>query len=353
VLNAAALQLLLTALTGWLDNQEREGLRYLIEENRVLRRQLRGRRLRLSDDDRRRLAVRAYRLGRRRLREIATIVTPDTLLRWHRQLIARKWTYAKPASSRRGVLAEIRRLVVRMAEENPTWGYTRIQGALKNVGHLVGRSTIARLLKAQGLPPVLERPTSWQTFLRAHWGAIAGADFFTTEVWTWRGLVTLYTVFIIDLASRRVQIVGSTPFPNDLFMRQVCRTLMAVDEGLLVRHRVLICDRDTKWSTPMRARLSEAGIRVVQTRYKGPNANAHAERFVRSIKHECLDRMILIGECHLRRTISEYVDHYHCERNHQGLANELIEDVPAVDSVGRIRRCPRLGGLLNYYSRAA
>ena len=158
MINASVLQLLLAVLTGWLDRQDREVLRYLVEENRVLRRQLRGRRLQLTDDDRRRLAVRAYRLGRRRLREIATIVTPDTLLRWHRQLIARKWTYAKPASSRRGVLAEIRRLVVRMAEENPTWGYTRILGALKNVGHRVGRSTIARILKAQGIPPVPERP---------------------------------------------------------------------------------------------------------------------------------------------------------------------------------------------------
>ena len=124
------------------------------------------------------------------LREIATIATPDTLLRWHRQLIARKWTYAS-RPGRRSVLLEIRRLVVRMAEENPTWGYTRIQGALKNVGHRVGRSTIRRILKAAGLPPVPQRPTSWQTFLKAHWGVIAGADFFTTEVWTRQGLVTL------------------------------------------------------------------------------------------------------------------------------------------------------------------
>jgi helix-turn-helix protein len=176
--------MLLLVLTGWLERREREALAYLIEENRLLRRQLGGRRLRLTEEDRRRLAVRAFRVGRRALREIATIVTPDALLRWHRQLVARKWTYATPRSSRRGVLAEIGRVVVRMAEDNPTWGYTRIQGALKNVGHRVGRSTIARILKAHGLPPAPDRPTSWQTFLRAHWGAIAGADFFTTEVWT-------------------------------------------------------------------------------------------------------------------------------------------------------------------------
>src|ERR1700693_4835626 len=139
-------------LTGCLDRREREAVAYLIEENRLLRRQLGGRRLRLTDEDRRRLAARAYRIGRAALREVATIATPDTLLRWHRQLIARKWTYARKTGRSR-VLSEIRELVVRMATENPTWGYTRIQGALKNVGHCVGRSTIRRILKAAGLPP--------------------------------------------------------------------------------------------------------------------------------------------------------------------------------------------------------
>jgi len=201
---------------------------------------------------------------------------------------------------------------------------------------------------------VPERSTSWQTFLHAHWGAIAGADFFTTDVWTWRGLVTYYTVFVIDLASRRVQIVGSTPHPYDVFMQQVARTMTAADDGLLVEHRVLICDRDTKWSAPVRARLGEAGIRVVLTPYRAPNANAYAERFVRSIKEECLDRLIPIGERHLRRAITEYVEHYHRERNHQGIDNELIAGaVVGEGQRGRIRRRSRLGGLLNYYERAA
>jgi len=181
VIDPAALQLVLGVLTGWLERREREAIAYLIEENRLLRRQLGTRRLRLTDDDRRRLAARAYRVGRATLQEIATIATPDTLLRWHRRLIARKWTHASQPG-RRKVLIEIRRLVVRMAEENPTWGYKRIQGALKNVGHRVGRSTIRRIPTAAGLPPVPQRPTSWQTFLNAHWGGIAGADVFTTEV---------------------------------------------------------------------------------------------------------------------------------------------------------------------------
>jgi putative transposase len=167
VIDMSVLQMWVGVLIGWLERQEPDALAYLIEENRILRAQLGGRRLRLTEDDRRRLAVRAFRLGRRALRQVATIVTPDTLLRWHRQLVARKWTYVR-RSGRRGVLAEIRRLVGRMAQDNPTWGYTRIQGALSNVGHRVGRSTIARILKAHGLPPVPERPKSWQTFLGAH-----------------------------------------------------------------------------------------------------------------------------------------------------------------------------------------
>jgi transposase InsO family protein len=349
--DVAAVRLFVMAVAGWWADQRQEAVAYLVEENHILRTRLRGR-IRLTYDERRRLAVHGHRLGRRRLRQVATIVTPDTILRWHRQLIARKWTYVS-RPGRRGVLAEIQRLVVRMAGENPTWGYTRIQGALKNVGHRVGRSTIARMMKAAGVPPVPERPTSWQTFLRAHWGAIAGADFFTTEVWTWRGLVTYYTVFVIDLASRRVQVLGSTPRPDELFMRQVSRTLSTADDGRLRDHRVLICDRDRKWSGGVRQLLADAGIRTVCTPVRAPNANAHAERFVRSIKEECLDRIIPIGERHFRRALTEFVAHYHHERNHQGLGNVLIDGDPERKTGRRIRCCHRLGGLLNYYERAA
>jgi hypothetical protein len=149
-------------------SQRQEALEYLRAENRILKGQLRGRRLRLTDPERRRLAVLGQRLGRRRLTQVATIVTPDTILLWHRQLIVHKWTYPRRQPGRLGVLREIRRLVVRMASENPGRGYTRIQGALKNLGHRVARSTIAAVLKAEGVPPSGQRPTSWRTFLRAH-----------------------------------------------------------------------------------------------------------------------------------------------------------------------------------------
>ena len=217
--------MILAALLGWLEREQRDVIAFLREENRTLKAQLSGRQLQLNDEQRRRLAVPGQRLGRAVLREVATLVTPDTILRWHRELIARKWTYARRRSGRPGVLAEIRRLVLRMATENPSWGYTRIQGALKNVGHRVARSTIASILKAEGIPPSREPPSSWRTFLRAHWSALVAADFFTTEVWTARGLVTYYTLFVLELQSRRVHVAGSTPYPDEAFVLQAVRDL--------------------------------------------------------------------------------------------------------------------------------
>ena len=186
-----AVQFLVVSLAGWINQQQRDVIDYLQEENRVLREQLRPGRLRFTDAQRRRLAAKAKTLGRPALRDLEPLVTPDTLLRWHRQLIARKYD----GSGRRGpgrprVMEEIRWLVVRMATENRDWGYTRIRGALGNLGHQVARGTIANMLKAHGLEPAPERMkrTTWREFLAAHWDVLAAADFFTVEVWTPRGL---------------------------------------------------------------------------------------------------------------------------------------------------------------------
>jgi putative transposase len=154
----------------------------------------------------------------------------------------------------------------------------------------VARSTVAKILRDNGIPPTPHRPSSWRTFLRAHWGAIAGADFFTTEVWTPRGLITYYTLFVLDLRSRRVQVLGSTPTPDAGFMAQAARRLTDAVDGFLARHRILICGRDAKWTEGFRRIVEGAGVRIVLTPVQAPNANAHAERFVRSIRAECLDR---------------------------------------------------------------
>jgi transposase InsO family protein len=184
-------------------------------------------------------------------------------------------------------------------------------------------------------------------------GAIAGADFVTTEVWTWRGLVTYDTRFVIDLATRRVQMVGGTSHPDEASMCQAGRTMTATDEGALAGCRVLIWDRDPKWSAPLRHMLEESGVRVVQTPFQAPHGNAHAERVVRSITDECLNRLVPMGERHLRRALHAFVEHCHRERHHQGLGNERINGPSSPGSDGRICRRQRLGGWLNYDCRAA
>jgi hypothetical protein len=152
-----------------------------------------------------------------------------------------------------------------MASENPTWGYTRIQGALKNLGHRVGRSTIARILRAEGLPPGRQRPMAWRTFVQAHWPALVAADFFTTEVWTVRGLVTYYIAFVLQLQSRRVQVIGCTPYPDEAFVIQCLRHVTGETSGLLREGRILLCDRDPKWSLGVERWLGTAGVRIVRT----------------------------------------------------------------------------------------
>jgi len=170
-----------------------------------------------------------------------------------------------------------------MAKENSTWEYTRIQGALKDLGHRVGRTTVSRVLKSEGIKPAPDRPSSWSTFLKAHWGEVAAADFFTTEVWTPKGLVTYHTLFLIDLKSRRVHIAGSTTTPGESFMTQVARNLTDAVDGFLLPHRLLICDRDSKFTEEFRRVLKNCGVVTVLTPYRAPNCNAFAERFVRSI----------------------------------------------------------------------
>jgi transposase InsO family protein len=349
------LRVLLLALAGWADREHQRAIEYLIEENRVLKEQLGNRRLRLTDDQRRRLAARGKILERRLLERVATIVTPDTIMRWHRRLIAAKWTYSRPGTGRRGVIQEIKALIVRMATDNPNWGSSRIQGGLRDLGHRVGRSTIARTLKAEGIKPAPDRPSCWRTFLRAHWGQIAATDFFTTEVWTLRGLTTVHTLFFIDLRTRRVHIAGSTTHPNGSFMAQVARNLTDAVDGFLLPHRHLICDRDTKFTAHFRQVLRSAGVATVLTPYRAPNCNGYAERFVRSIKEDCLDRMIFFGAGSLRRALAEYVEHYHEERPHQGLGNFTPERtvMPRPTPLDEIQCEERLGGLLRHYRRAA
>ena len=241
---------------------------YLLEENKVLKARLCGRKLRLTDDERRRLAVKGKALGRKLLAEVAGIVTPETLLAWHQRLIARKWDYSerRKQPGRPRVMAEISKLVVGMAKSNPRWGYTRIRGALLNLGHTVARSTIANILREHGIEPAPERSerTPWRTFLAARWETVAATDFFTVEVATVRRLVTYYVLVVIELSSRKVHIAGITPGPDGPFMMQVGRNLTDPFDGFLRGKRFLVVDRDKKFTTEFRDLLEHAGTDVIR-----------------------------------------------------------------------------------------
>ena len=350
-------QLLLLMFAGWVNRHQMDVIEYLQEENRVLKERLGGRRLRFTDAERRRLARKAQVLGRKVLNELETLVTPDTLLRWYRELMASKWNYShRRGPGRPRVMKTIVDLVLRMALENPSWGYTRIQGALANLGHQVGRGTIANILRDNGIEPAPERDarTRWSTFLKAHWECLAATDFLSVEVCTIKGLVTHYILFFIDIASRSVHIAGITPHPDNSWMTQIARNITDVGGGFLRGKRYLILDRDTKYSDAFRSVLVREGIQVIRLPPRSPNLNAFAERFVRSIKEECLNRMIFFGQASLRHAIAQYMAHYHEERNHQGLENRLLQPLGVVgEPHARIKRRQRLGGMLNYYHREA
>ena len=299
------LQFLVVAVAGWINQQPRDGIDSLQEEHRV-RREPRGPgRLRFTDAQRRRRAAKAKRLGRRVRRDLHTLVTPDTLLRWPRQLIARPYDgRGRRGPGRPRGMDTIRRLIVRMATENREWGDTRIRGALGNLGHQVARGPIANVRKERGLEPAPERKkrTTWREFLAAHGDVLAAADFFTVEVWTPRGLTRFTVLVLIHLASRRVQIAGISAEPDGPWVTQLMRNATDAEDAFLRHRRFLIHDRDPLFRPAGR----------------------------------------------------EFVAHYHHERNHQGLDNRLSLPLStAPPPRGRVQCRQRLGGMLHYDYRSA
>ncbi len=231
-------QLFLLILASWVNREQQQRIEYLQTELAVLKGHIGKKRILLTDEQRRRLAVKGQAIGRKALNEVGSLFTPDTILRWHRQLVAQKWDYSdrkKKSPGRPRIRQVIVDLTVKFAKENPTWGYDRIQGELAKVGYKISDTTVANILKAHGIEPAPTRKLtgSWETFLKAHWDVMAAIDFTTVEVWTKNGLATFYLLFVMELKTRRVYFAGCTTNPHEAWMKNMARELTNHEDGFL------------------------------------------------------------------------------------------------------------------------
>jgi putative transposase len=287
-------------------------------------------------------------LRRRRL------VTPDTILRWHRRLVRRRWTYphrvGRPPID--DVLAAV---VVRMARENPRWGYLRLQGELLNLGHRVGASTIRRILKRHRIPPAPSRRTdsSWRQFLRTQAASMLAVDFFHVDCAL--TLRRLYVLFALEIGDRSLHVLGVTAHPDGLWTTQQARNLLMDLGEHVARFRFLVRDRAGQFTASFDAVMADAGIKVIKIPPRCPRANCYAERFVLTVRTEVTDRMLIFGERHLRSVLARYAVHYNRKRPHRSLElRPPRPDAPNPEPIrGRIRRRPILGGVINEYEAAA
>jgi putative transposase len=288
------------------------------------------------------------------------LVTPDTILRWHRRLVTRKWTQTQPRGGRPPLASDVVALILRLARENPRWGYRRIQGELKKLGMPVSATSIRTVLLRNGLRPAPRRASvTWRAFLRSQAAAIVATDFFTVE--TVR-LKTLYILFFIELHTRRVHLAGVTDHPNGPWMVQRARELSMSREGETTAGtsapRFLVRDRDGKFTRAFDDVFAADGIQIIKTPVQAPNANAVAERWVRTVRQECLDWMLILGRRQLERVLDEYVRHYNDERPHRSLALRPPRGINiGVTSGGvaavSVGRRDRLGGLVHEYYQVA
>ena len=290
---------LLAYVTGLVNQKLLLQNEYLAAENRILRAHLPAR-MRLSDLQRSTLAEIGKRLGRSALQQVACIAKPETILAWYRRRIARKFDGSKFRTSpgRPRIAPEVEALVVRFARENSGWGYDRIVGALANLGHVLSDQTVGNILRRYGIQPAPKRSlnTTWKDFIASHLAVLAGTDFFTVEVLTWRGLATYYVLFFIHLESRRVTLAGFTRHPTSAWMLQMARNAADESAGVLRGLRYLIHDRDTKFSAAFLDVLRSSGIRPLALPPRSPNLNAFAERWVSSVRQECLSNSFSLGK---------------------------------------------------------
>jgi len=293
------------------------------------------------------------------LRKYCQIVKPATLLAWFRELGARKYDSSRRKVGRPRQARDIRKLVVEMALANLGWGYTKIRGALRTGLKIeIGRTTEANILAEEGIDPAPEREKkrTWKQFMRMHWETLYACDFFSVEALGMSGTVRYMVFFVIEIKTRAVEIGGIEVDPGGEWMKQVARNLTDPVDGFLRSAKYLIHDRDPLFTEAFAAILRTGGVKCVKLPASSPNCNPHAERFVKTIKYECLNNFVIFGERHLRYLIKEFVEHYQTERFHQAIGGQLIRNVgPTNDNGadGEVACRSRLGGMLNYYHREA
>ncbi len=289
---------------------------------------------------------------RTQLDQVLLLFKPDTVMKWHRELVRRKWTIQRrDAGGRPTVAAEVEALVVRLARENASRGYRRIQGELIKFRH--SHTTVRAILQRHGLPPAPERRrrgSTWRAFLQRHQDQMLACDFFTVETLF---LKTVYVLFFVELGTRRVRLAGCTTHPTAEWVTQQARHLSWQLQDGAVTARYLIHDRDSKFTPGFDAVLQSEGVEVVKTPYRAPTANAIAERWVGSVRRECLDHLLIVSEAHLRHVLTAYIAHYNEARPHQGLDQRTSVAREQGGGQGPIRRRDRLGGLLREYDREA
>ena len=294
------------------------------------------------------------RAGRQGFKNSLLLFKPATVLKWHRELVKRKWTFQRRNKVGRPWLdAELEGLIVRLAHENPGLGYEKLQGELEKLGYDVGISTVRDVCKRHHILPAPERDrtgSSWRTFLNHYRTQMLACDFFTVETIF---LQTVYVLFFIEVNTRRVYLAGCTEQPDSAWVTQQARQLLWQLQDREPALRFLIHDRDTKFTGSFETVFAAQGIETVLTPYRAPNANAFAERWVRSVRVECLDHLLIFNRVHLRRVLREYVDYYDMARPHQGLDQQAPIPFPRGPSTGPISRRDVLGGILHDYRRQA
>jgi putative transposase len=341
-------------------------LDYLLEEVRVLREvytEATGRkRVPFTDEQRKRLAIAGKALTPEERETCCQLARPKTILEWFRKLTAQPYDGSKqrrkPGRPRRA--DEIRQLVVRLANENITWGYTKIRDAMRGLKIEIGRTTVANILAKAGIEPAPERTRkrTWKHFMRSHWEMLCACDFFTVESLGVFGTVRYSVFFVIELHSRAVHLAGVRIDPDEKWMMQMARNLLDCEDGFLRNATHLVHDRDPLFTKAWRELLKSGGVKSVRIPASSPNCNPYAERFVRTVRDECLRHFVVFGERHLRHLLREFVAHYNTERYHQGLGGKLVRPSSVTvgndnGSGGGIECRSRLGGLLNFYRREA